>query len=105
MKREPDTHAALVPAADQIELALAHLEGSAAFRTSPRHRALLRHMVERVLRGDIAALKETLIAVQVFGRPVASFDPKLDSIVRVEARRLRIGSGHFCAGSVYKSKR
>lgn len=89
MKREPDTHAALVPAADQIELALAHLEGSAAFRTSPRHRALLRHMVERVLRGDIAALKETLIAVQVFGRPVASFDPKLDSIVRVEARRLR----------------
>ena len=46
-------------------------------------------MVEHVLAGDLAALKETVIAVAVFGRPVARFDPKLDSIVRVEARRLR----------------
>jgi len=46
-------------------------------------------MVERMAAGDLAALKETMIAVVVFRRPVAHFDPKLDSIVRVEARRLR----------------
>ena len=74
----------------QIELALAHLEQSAAFRSSPWHRALLRHLVARMLGDEAAALKETVIAVEVFGRPAAIFDPKLDTIARVEARRLRI---------------
>ena len=73
----------------QVESALARIERSAAFRTSPRHRALLRHLVSRALAEDHASLKETVIAVEVFGRPAASFDPKLDTIVRVEARRLR----------------
>ena len=31
-----------------------------------------------------------MIAVEVFGRPAATFDPKFDTIVRVEARRLRM---------------
>jgi len=48
--------------------------------------------------GDHAALKETVIAVAVFGRPVARFDPKLDSIVRVEARRLRARINAYCVG-------
>ena len=89
MKRDTSTPDALSPPAEQIELALARIEHSAAFRNSPRHRALLRHMVARVLEHDLAALKETVIAVEVFGRPAASFDPKVDTIVRVEARRLR----------------
>lgn len=46
-------------------------------------------MVAKALRNDLAALKETVLAIEVFGRPAASFDPKLDTIVRVEARRLR----------------
>lgn len=74
---------------EQVESALARIERSAAFRKSPRHRALLRHLVARALAEDHASLKETVIAVEVFGRPAASFDPKLDTIVRVEARRLR----------------
>ena len=78
------------PARDgQVELSLAVIEASATFRPSPRHRALLRFMVESLLADEVAALKETVIAVAVFGRPVARFDPRLDSIVRVETKRLR----------------
>ena len=89
MKREFDTSEACSPPTAQVELALAQVEHSAAFRNSPRHRALLRHLVSRVLGDDTGTLKETVIAVEVFGRPAASFDPRLDTIVRVEARRLR----------------
>ena len=80
-------------------LTLATVEGSEAFRSSPRHRALLRYLVESTVAGDLAALKETVIAVAVFGRPVARFDPKLDSIVRVEARRLRARLEDYYAGA------
>ncbi len=90
MKRDTPRPELLSLPPGQIELALAHLEQSAAFRSSPRHRALLRHLVARMLGDDAAALKETVIAVEVFGRPAASFDPKFDTIVRVEARRLRM---------------
>ncbi len=89
MKREPSTPERLSLPAEQIELALAHIEDSNAFRSSPRHRALLRHLVARALEADHASLKETVIAVEVFGRSAVRFDPKLDTIVRVEARRLR----------------
>ncbi len=78
-----------MPARAQVELSLAHIEGSAAFRSSPRHRALLRHLVERTLDGELVALKETVIAVEVFKRSASQFDPKSDTIVRVETRRLR----------------
>ena len=90
MKRDTNRPEHLSLPSGQIELALAHLEQSAAFRNSPRHRALLRHLVARMLGDEAAALKETVIAVEVFGRPAASFDPKFDTIVRVEARRLRM---------------
>ena len=90
MKRDTPRPELLSLPSGQIEMALAHLEQSAAFRSSPRHRALLRHLVARMLDDDLATLKESVIAVEVFGRPVASFDPKFDTIVRVEARRLRM---------------
>lgn len=89
MKRDFDAADTTAAPPEHIELTLAAVEASAAFRASPRHRALLRFMVEHMIAGDLAALKETMIAVAVFGRPVARFDPKQDSIVRVEARRLR----------------
>ncbi len=89
MKSEVSAPAALGLPAEQIEFTLARIEHSAAFCNSPRHRALLRHLVTRLLAGDLASLKETVIAVEVFGRPAARFDPRSDTIVRVEARRLR----------------
>lgn len=81
--------ALLRPPADQVELALAGIEQSAAFRSSPRHRALLRYLVDQTLADKASMLKESVIAVEVFGRPPSRFDPQSDSIVRVEARRLR----------------
>ena len=48
----------------------------------------LRLVVARTLAGETAGLKEYSIGVEVFDRP-ESFDPGVDPIVRVEARRLR----------------
>ena len=88
MKRE-ELFVAPPPPAAQVELMLARIEQSGAFKASPRHRALLRHLVDRTLADEVAGLKETVIAVEVFGRSASRFDPRFDSIVRVEARRLR----------------
>ena len=48
----------------------------------------LRLTVERTLAGQAGELKEYLIGVEVFDRK-SSYDPRVDPIVRVEARRLR----------------
>jgi len=48
----------------------------------------LRFAVERTLDGKADELKEYLIGVEVFDRK-GSYDPRVDPIVRVEARRLR----------------
>ncbi|MBV9746442.1 MAG: tetratricopeptide repeat protein [Acidobacteriia bacterium] len=48
----------------------------------------LRMAVDRTLEGRTSELKEYLLGVEVFDRK-PSFDPRIDPIVRVEARRLR----------------
>jgi serine/threonine-protein kinase len=48
----------------------------------------LRLAVDRSLAGKADELKEYLIGVEVFDRP-NTYDPRVDPIVRVEARRLR----------------
>jgi tetratricopeptide (TPR) repeat protein len=77
------------PPGGEVELALARVEQSAEFRSSRRHRDLLRHLISNALSDNRAALKETVLAVEFFGRSAATFDPRVDTIVRVEARRLR----------------
>jgi len=49
---------------------------------------LLEFVVESYLRGDASHLKETTIGVEVFGR-TPDYDPKVDTIVRSQAWRLR----------------
>jgi Tol biopolymer transport system component len=51
-------------------------------------RRFLKFTVEEKLAGRAASLKETLIGVHVFDRN-PGYDPKIDAIVRVEARRSR----------------
>ena len=68
---------------------LTRITGSKSFQQSRRHQQLLRHLVEQTVAGNAAALKEPLLALQVFERPLDLFDPARDTIVRVEARRLR----------------
>jgi len=57
----------------------------------------LRYVVERSLAGEADQVKEYVIGVDVFGR-AADYDPRLDSIVRVEARRLRGKVDEYYAG-------
>ena len=44
--------------------------------------------MEQCLEGRQNSLKEYLVGVEVFNK-METFDPRIDSIVRVEARRLR----------------
>ncbi len=67
-----------------VELIIA----SEVFARAERPARFLRHLVEHALRGEGALLKESLLGVDVFGRE-ASWDPRLDPIVRQEAARLR----------------
>ena len=61
---------------------------SDAFDASARNRHFLRYVVEEALAGRAERIKAYTIATTVFGRQ-ADFDPQLDSIVRIEAGRLR----------------
>lgn len=76
------------PGPPEIRDALEHVLASPAFVNAGRLSRLLRFVVERTLDGQGDGLKEYLLGVEVFDRPT-EFDPRLDSIVRVEARRLR----------------
>ena len=58
------------------------------FDGSTRSREFLRYVVEEVLAGRAAYLKQAAIAVEVFGRK-PDFDAVIDPIVRVQAGRLR----------------
>ena len=69
---------------DELERVLS----SAGFANNQRLSAFLRFAVERHLEGRDSELKESLIAVEVFGRR-PDYDPKQDAIVRTEAVRLR----------------
>src|SRR5215510_2219544 len=70
---------------------------SSRFVQSKRLRDFLRFVVERHLDGKDDELKETLLAIEVFGRR-ADYDPKQDSIVRTEAGRLRSKLIEYYAG-------
>jgi serine/threonine-protein kinase len=64
------------------------ITSSAQFASSACLSALLRFVVEQTVNGRAEKIKEYTIAVEVFGRP-ASFDPRLDTIVRVQASKVR----------------
>lgn len=84
-----------VPAA-AIEDQVRRVLGSQAFARSPRLRRFLGHVVGEALAGRIERLKEYSLGVDVFDRG-EDFDPKLDPIVRVDARRLRRALGDYYA--------
>lgn len=58
------------------------------FSKSERLKRFLSFMVERLLAGDLDNFKEYSIALAVFDRS-PEYNPKIDAVVRVEARRLR----------------
>ena len=68
--------------------ALERIRASRTFAHSQRLLDFLDFVVGVKLRGDGSSLKETAIAIGLYHRD-PSFDPKVDSIVRTQARRLR----------------
>ncbi|MEZ5353889.1 MAG: hypothetical protein R2762_14725 [Bryobacteraceae bacterium] len=58
-------------------------------RLSPNELRLLTHVVEQALAGEADSLTQKTLAADVFGRDLASFDPRADSIVRTTAANLR----------------
>src|SRR5881227_1167179 len=61
---------------------------SAPLVTSPSLSRFLRYIVEETLAGRSAAIREYTLGVHVFDRG-QDFNPRLDPIVRVQARNLR----------------
>lgn len=82
---------------EEIQAARDRILASRPFGTSPRQQALLRYIVKETLAGNGDRLKEFSIANDVFGR-TSSFDPRTDSIVRVQASRLRAQLGEYYTG-------
>ena len=79
------------PAESDVQGARRQLDrvlASAGFSRNERMRRFLRFVVEQHLEGKDSELKESVIAVEVFGRR-PDHDPAQDSIVRTEAGRLR----------------
>lgn len=73
---------------DVVRQQVSRMLRSKTFTTSPRLSRFLEFSVEQTLLGRQSTLKEYIIGVEVFER-TESFDPRVDAIVRVEARRLR----------------
>jgi TolB-like protein len=72
----------------EIRAELERVLASKGFAGAARISKLLRHVVEKTLAGESDQLKEYAVGVEVFERD-ETYDPRLDSIVRVEAGRLR----------------
>lgn len=64
------------------------IRASRAFQRASRQKSLLSYLVIETLEGRSDLLKEYSIGIAVFGKE-PTFDPRLDSIVRVEAHKLR----------------
>jgi Tol biopolymer transport system component len=74
--------------AEAVRVHLGQILASPTFSGAPKLSRFLHFTVEQALLGNSDNLKEYVIGTEVFGK-AASFDPRTDSIVRVQARRLR----------------
>lgn len=87
-RRKMSDHQLVSPSSDDIRTELDRILTSEGFANTGRLARLLRYVVERTLAGEGDQLKEYVLGLEVFDRG-EQYDPRLDSIVRVEARRLR----------------
>lgn len=78
----------VVEGAAEIGQELDRVTASPLFIKSTRLIRFLRFTVDTVLDGHAHLLKEHFIGTHVYDRP-HTYDPRIDSVVRVEARRLR----------------
>jgi len=76
-----------IPDAD-VRAELDRILASKGFSSAARVSRMLRYVVDKTLAGEADQLKEYAVGVEVFERD-EQYDPRVDSIVRVEAGRLR----------------
>lgn len=81
---------------DAIRRQLDRVLQSTGFRKCAQLSRFLRFTVDQALAGPNGASKETLIAIEIFGRR-PDYDPSCDPVVRVEARRLRAKLAQYYA--------
>ena len=88
--REPEDHlsSAASPSPDAILANLDKVLSGETFVNSPQLCRFLRFIVEQEIAGQADQLKEYVLGLQVLGKD-ESFDPRIDTAVRTEARRLR----------------
>ena len=82
---------------DEVLAQLERILAADLFANAGRLSRLLRYVVERTLAGEGPLLKEYVLGTEVFDRG-DTYDPRLDSIVRVEARRLRAKLDEYYRG-------
>src|ERR1043165_2907384 len=82
---------------DAVRRQLSRILASPGFCRNERLTQFLRFVVEQQLEGKAAEIKESVIAMEVFGRS-ADHNPKQDSIVRTEAARLRARLNEYYRG-------
>ena len=75
-------------ATGEILEAVGHIRQSRTMKGCPKLMRMLDFVVEATVGGEAAYLKETTLGVFVFGRK-PDYDPKVDTIVRSQAWRLR----------------
>src|ERR1043165_7461264 len=83
--------------AQSVRAQLERILASPQLEASPSLCRLLRFVVEETLSGQGGSLKEYSLGTQVFDRGEA-FDPRMDPIVRVQARNLRTRLAQYYAG-------
>ena len=77
------------PTADAVRAQIDRILASPSSVNAERLSRFLRFVTEKTLAGEATAVKELVIGVEVFGRRADVYDPSADSVVRVQARRLR----------------
>jgi predicted ATPase len=87
----------LQPPVEAVRIQLERMLDSDLFLRAPVISRFLRYLVEHSLDGDTGRLKEYTIGVDVFDRGT-HFDPRVDTIVRVQARRLRAKLAEYYLG-------
>lgn len=81
---------------EEVQAQLERILDSPSFRAASQVSIFLRYTMEKTLAGESSLLKETLLGVEVCGRP--GFDPRTDTVVRTTASRLRNRLADYYAG-------
>jgi len=87
MPNRPDSTGGV--SAEAVRAQIARILASRQFAKAERLRRFLHFVSEETLRGLADEIKEVVIGIEVFGRPPAKYDPRIDPIVRVQAGRVR----------------